>query len=95
MKEGLPSVNVFDIIQDQQGYIWLSTLNGLVKYDGYTFKTFRKDAKDSVGVSPVGRSFTTSLLAKDGSIWVSTLISGFSHLDPYTERFTNFPNPPK
>ncbi|MEM7510990.1 MAG: two-component regulator propeller domain-containing protein, partial [Bacteroidota bacterium] len=95
IKEGLPSVNVFDIIQDQQGYIWLSTLNGLVKYDGYTYKTFRKDTKDSVGLSPVGRSFTTSLLAKDGTIWVSTLISGFSHLDPYTERFTNFPNPPK
>lgn len=37
---GLPSSQVYDVIQDDHGYIWIATDRGLVKYNGYTFKTF-------------------------------------------------------
>ena len=39
---GLPQNTVKDIVQDKYGFIWMSTENGLVKYDGYQFKT-KKD----------------------------------------------------
>lgn len=38
--KGLPHSFVDDIFKDSQGYMWLSTHNGLARYDGYTFVTF-------------------------------------------------------
>lgn len=40
-KEGLPSRNILDITQDKQGYLWFATEIGLVKFDGYNFKTLK------------------------------------------------------
>ena len=42
--EGLPEEFVSDMVQDDKGFIWLSTQNGLVKYDGYKFHVFKKSA---------------------------------------------------
>ncbi|MBV9961348.1 MAG: hypothetical protein JO072_03805 [Parafilimonas sp.] len=38
---GLVSNSVFDVVQDKQGYIWLATVDGLQRYDGSRFLTFR------------------------------------------------------
>ncbi len=38
--DGLASSTVFDVIQDNSGYIWLGTLNGLSRFDGKNFKNF-------------------------------------------------------
>ena len=37
---GLPSNSVYSILQDNKGYMWFATDKGLVKYDGYEFKTY-------------------------------------------------------
>lgn len=37
---GLPSNTVYDIFQDRKGFMWFSTAEGLVKYDGFEMKTF-------------------------------------------------------
>lgn len=37
---GLPDMNVRNISFDDKGYMWLGTLNGLYRYDGYTFTMF-------------------------------------------------------
>src|SRR5579875_2375771 len=39
-KNGLPSNNVYCCLQDHNGYMWFGTDNGVVKYNGYTFKVF-------------------------------------------------------
>ena len=39
--DGLASSTVFQIIQDRNGFIWFATLNGLSKFDGKHFTTFR------------------------------------------------------
>ncbi len=39
--DGLPSNNVYRILQDTKGQIWIATINGIAKYDGYSFKTFK------------------------------------------------------
>ncbi|RYD58761.1 MAG: hypothetical protein EOP56_04015 [Sphingobacteriales bacterium] len=36
----LPSDHVYYVYQDRHGYIWIFTDNGIVKYNGYTFKLF-------------------------------------------------------
>lgn len=38
-KQGLPSNHIYDIAEDQDGFIWFATKQGLVKYDGESFKT--------------------------------------------------------
>ncbi len=39
-KQGLPTNHVYDMAEDVNGFIWFATKQGLVKYDGETFKTF-------------------------------------------------------
>ncbi|MBA4251864.1 MAG: hypothetical protein C0425_08365 [Chlorobiaceae bacterium] len=41
--DGLASSTVFSIVQDRDGYIWLGTLNGLNKFDGKRFTTYRME----------------------------------------------------
>jgi len=40
----------FSIAQDQQGYLWFGTNNGLLRYDGYESKIYRNDAHDSTSI---------------------------------------------
>ncbi len=41
--QGLSQGMVFDILQDQEGLIWVATKNGLNRYDGYSFRIFTND----------------------------------------------------
>jgi signal transduction histidine kinase/ligand-binding sensor domain-containing protein/DNA-binding response OmpR family regulator len=42
-EEGLPQNTVDDILMDSKGFIWFATWNGLCRFDGYDFVTFRPD----------------------------------------------------
>ena len=44
---GLPENSVRTIIQDQHGFVWLGTQNGLVRYDGYEMLVHAPDPGDS------------------------------------------------
>jgi len=38
--DGLASPEVFDILQDQEGYIWIASDNGVSRFDGYEFRNY-------------------------------------------------------
>lgn len=40
VNEGLPSAQIYEIVQDPKGYIWFGTDRGLVRYNGYEFKVY-------------------------------------------------------
>lgn len=42
-EDGLPSMTVYQILQDDLGYMWMGTENGICKYDGRSVTTFRDD----------------------------------------------------
>jgi ligand-binding sensor domain-containing protein len=42
-ENGLPSSEVYDIVQDKEGYIWISTDQGVCRFDGYEFECFGKE----------------------------------------------------
>lgn len=42
-EDGLSQNTVMSILQDRKGFLWFATWNGLNKFDGYTFKTYRAD----------------------------------------------------
>ncbi|MBL7720173.1 MAG: histidine kinase [Flavipsychrobacter sp.] len=52
-QEGLPSQSVYSILQDRQGYIWLATDEGLYRYDGFAFKSYRSARQVSLPGSAI------------------------------------------
>lgn len=66
--QGLPQNTVADIYQDEKGYLWLATQEGLARFDGVSFKVF------TISNTPVLRSQLIQCLASDlaGGIWVGT-----------------------
>ncbi len=65
---GLPQNTIHSILQTRDGYLWLGTDGGLVRFDGIDFVTF--DAENT----PQFKSDTVSDLLQDGSgtLWIST-----------------------
>ena len=51
MEDGLSQVSINDIIQDSTGFLWFATLDGLNRYDGYTFKVFKPEANNPSSIS--------------------------------------------
>jgi ligand-binding sensor domain-containing protein len=45
--QGISSNEVNAIVQDRKGFLWILTLNGLNRYDGYSFKIYNYDPADS------------------------------------------------
>ena len=39
-KQGLPTNHIYDLVEDDNGIIWMATMGGVVKYNGENFKTF-------------------------------------------------------
>lgn len=86
--EGLPEGYVRNMLQDDQGFIWLTTQNGLVKYDGYDFKVY-KDVKNETNqrVTKLRHVNGGLIQAKDGKLWMGHLSTNELYsFDPSTER---------
>ncbi len=44
--DGVASSHITQLLQDEQGFMWFSTWNGLCRYDGYEFQTFKPAVGD-------------------------------------------------
>ena len=85
--EGLSNPQVFSLIQDRFGYIWIGTQDGLNRYDGYQFVTYRNEPGDTSSIMDnfVFCAFEDSA----GTLWFGTS-TGLSRYDRNRDRFTNF-----
>lgn len=70
INEGLAQSIVTAILQDQKGFIWLSTWDGLNKYDGYTFKKYKSLQEE--GSTLTGNRFNHIYVSRYGDIWCHT-----------------------
>ena len=85
---GLSQGMVNAIVQDRYGFMWFATKDGLDRYDGYTFKSYRHDPLDS---NSLRDSHVLALLEdRKGRLWVGTN-KGLDHFDPATEVFHHVP----
>ena len=74
--------------QDQYGYMWIATENGLNKFDGYRFTTYYHRSGDSTSL---GSNIVTSLYQdRQGQFWVGTR-TGLHRYDFTTDKFVNYP----
>ena len=60
LDDGLSQTTVYAIVQDQQGFMWFATQDGLNKYDGREFKIFNEQFED----------VTRPTFSKLGKVWV-------------------------
>ena len=88
--DGLSQNSVMGIHQDRDGYLWVSTEDGLNRYDGYRFEIFR--STDATQTKLSGSLATRITEDADRNLWIATLDSGVNHLDLATETFTNIVN---
>lgn len=68
VENGLPVNSVNDVIQSQDGYIWIGTNDGLTRFDGIQFKIYKSSEFDGL---PNNRILDI-IEAFDGSIWLKT-----------------------
>ncbi len=93
VENGLPSGTVLGILQDQQGFMWFATADGLARYDGYQFKTFRHDPENPNSLS---HNNTFALIqTRDGLIWVGTDPGGLNVYNPKTDVFQVYRHDPQ
>jgi signal transduction histidine kinase/ligand-binding sensor domain-containing protein len=65
-KDGLPSNAVYAVVQDAEGYLWLATDQGVVRFDGVRFTLWEPLGPTLLPDAPV----RALLVARDGSLWV-------------------------
>lgn len=86
--DGLSQSTIFSMIQDKDGYLWLGTIDGLNRYDGYEFKVYSNDPYDSSSISD---NFISSLYEdRDGYIWIGTVNGFLNRFDKKTEKFKRY-----
>jgi len=84
IQDGLSQNTVNAILQDKQGFMWFGTKDGLNRFDGLSFRIFKKEN------SALGNNFITALHEdKEGNIWVGT-DAGVYVYNPLLEDFTVF-----
>lgn len=84
-EEGLPQNTVYSMVQTRDGYLWLATAEGLVRFDGVRFQVFDKEN------TPQIKNNWISILATDGDrgLWAGMVGGGILHYqDGHFENFT-------
>ena len=88
IEQGLSQSTVNAIAQDNLGFLWIGTQDGLNRYDGRSFTVFKKDPFDSTSISD---NYVTSLLVDhQNRLWVGTLSGGLNLYDPINNQFIRF-----
>lgn len=86
-KEGLSFGVVNCITQDNRGFIWIGTADGLNRFDGTSFKTFKYEPGNKYSLP--GNYVQSVFKDREGNLWVSSR-KGLNLFDPKTERFINY-----
>lgn len=86
-KDGLSQNTVADFLQDDKGYIWMATWNGLEKFDGYTFQNYKSYPTDDTRLEY--NRIQQIIKSQKGNIWCITYNNLLYLFDTRTEKFRN------
>jgi ligand-binding sensor domain-containing protein/signal transduction histidine kinase len=93
VEQGLSNGNVYCVLQDRRGYLWVGTGDGLNRYDGYSFVTYRHNPRDSFSLAD--NQILTLKEDRSGIIWIGTKRGGLHSFDWRTGKFHNFRHDPR
>ena len=95
LEQGLSQSIVTSICQDDRGFMWFGTEDGLNKYNGYEFTVIRHDPGDTNSLSY--NNITALYKDSKGIIWIGTFYGGLNRFNPNTYqliRYQHYPNNP-
>lgn len=82
---GLPGNTVYAVQQTSDGYLWIGTPNGLVRFNGHDFKSYTSNDYDGLNSNDI----RALLVDRDDYLWVGTESGGLSRFK--NGIFKNFP----
>jgi signal transduction histidine kinase/ligand-binding sensor domain-containing protein/DNA-binding response OmpR family regulator len=86
VENGLSQNTVDCILQDSRGFMWFGTWNGLNKFDGYNFKTYKSDNK----INSISNNFIYALCEdRYRNIWIGTK-NGLNRLDYLRDKIYSY-----
>ncbi len=88
LPDGLSQSSVMDMVQDKSGFIWMSTQDGLNRYDGLGFTVFREEPFDSTSIS--ANNLGPLLVDSKGRLWIGTINNGLNLYDEESGNFIHF-----
>ncbi len=87
-KDGLPQSFVSGLVQDDDGFVWIGTRNGLARYDGIQYKIFLHNLHDTSSIA----ANVIIWINKDSHnhLWIEYESGEIDEMDPVTERINHF-----
>ncbi len=83
-----PDSIVLAIAQDHEGFVWIGTEEGLLRWDGYQYRHYRAERGNPFGLPD---NFIQSLYVDSaGVLWIGTLSGGLSRYDRLHDRFLTY-----
>lgn len=87
-KNGLSQINVTCILQDNRGFMWIGTRDGLNRYDGYKFTIYRNVPGNNTTISS---NFIQDIVEdKNGNLWIATQGGGVNFFDQKKNIFKSY-----
>ncbi|WP_395377244.1 two-component regulator propeller domain-containing protein [Marinicella sp. W31] len=72
-EQGFEHKTVRQIVQDHEGFIWLGTTTGLIRFDGYDTREYLLPQQDKTTFAP---NVTALMVTQDGALWIGTSKNG-------------------
>lgn len=91
-EQGLAVTTAFSLVQDDNGFLWIATIDGLLRFDGYKFVAYKNNYNDSTSISDNTVSYLSK--GKENRIWMGTYSGGLNALNANTGRFRRYQNNP-
>ena len=86
VNNGLSQNSITCIYKDKQGIVWIGTQDGLNRFDGYRFRIYKHDAKDTTSISD---QFVLSIQEDGGNNLIIGTRNGLNLFDKRKEIFYN------
>ena len=84
-QDGEANLSVRQVIQDNNGFLWIATFSGLYKYEGDDFIIKHDFIRDE----QINSDVTSLILDPDNNIWIGTN-NGLSRYNPVTEKIVTY-----
>ena len=91
-EDGLVQASAHSIMQDRQGFLWISTQGGLHRFDGQDFKVYASVPFDTTSLSDSWVWSATE--ARNGDLWIATESGGLNRMDRATGTFRSYRHDP-
>lgn len=85
-ESGLPQSYVTGITQDDDGFLWVSTMEGMGRFDGKDFLRFVRSPDDTSSIS--SNRVTSMVKTRDNALWLLHVDNRVDRMDPRTFRIT-------